>query len=265
MNWDSIVAQQLAAHPGQRLLVLSAEKAILKVAQGDGRGGLQRTCRQGVASLFGVRDAMNPQRRLQYEAERLQTLAAAGILVPAVLAQGPDWLVIEQLQENWLDVFELATSERQASLLISAFTDLGALHATGQWHGGAQLRNLMRKDGQTYRIDFEEIVLQAVSLARRQFFDVLMLLLDAFRYGRSLGNVEAQTGQWLQAYQAAGGPFEPVRRILMWGWYLYWASLPLRPFARWLGRDGRLTLDFLSMLRQHKNVLLHRKGPAAAQ
>ena len=57
--------------------------------------------------------------------------------------------------------------------LYSIIDSLITLHLAGQWHGGAQMRNLTIKEGVIYRIDFEENTGNAMPLAMAQAYDVL--------------------------------------------------------------------------------------------
>jgi tRNA A-37 threonylcarbamoyl transferase component Bud32 len=91
------------------------------------------------------------------EVQRLNRLRSAGCLVPAVLAANSEVFVLEHSGEP-LYALLIAQPEPAVRLewLREAARDLAALHTAGHWHGGAQLRNLVRADdGGLVRIDFE--------------------------------------------------------------------------------------------------------------
>ena len=57
--------------------------------------------------------------------------------------------VVATLLENW-------TRKSGVRELPRLATELGEFHKLGQWHGGAQIKNITMMDGECYRIDFEE-------------------------------------------------------------------------------------------------------------
>ena len=119
---------------------------------------------------------------LAYEHGRLLALAAAGERVPPVLAFDGQRLVtgdIGTTLDHWLH--RTPDAERLA-LMQAAAADLAAFHARGQWHGGAQARNITW-DGQHFaRLDFEERLQPGMPLATVQLYDALQLVLSLTRY-----------------------------------------------------------------------------------
>lgn len=119
---------------------------------------------------------------LAYEHGRLLALAAAGERVPPVLTFDGQRLVtgdIGTTLDHWLH--RTPDAERLA-LMKAAAADLAAFHARGQWHGGAQARNITW-DGQHFaRLDFEERLQPGMPLATVQLYDALQLVLSLTRY-----------------------------------------------------------------------------------
>jgi tRNA A-37 threonylcarbamoyl transferase component Bud32 len=134
---------------------------------------------------------------LDYEHQRLLALAAAGERVPPVLAFDGHSMVtgdIGTTLDHWLH--RTAPGERLA-LMRAAAADLAAFHARGQWHGGAQTRN-MTWDGQHFaRLDFEERLQPGMPLATVQIYDALQLVLSLTHY------LQAQGPQAVQAVLCA--------------------------------------------------------------
>jgi len=111
-----------------------------------------------------------------FEIRRLRTLAEVGIRVPRVMYHDDHFLLMEHCGStvaSLLDGWPLETCRRE---LVACAGDLGAFHRAGQWHGGAQVKNLTRKDGQTWRIDFEENFGELVPLPAAQALDVVLFL-----------------------------------------------------------------------------------------
>jgi hypothetical protein len=139
----------------------------------------------------------NGRALLAYEHQRLLALAAAGERVPPVLAYDGDSLVtgdIGTTLDHWLHT---SAPSEWLPLMLAAATDLAAFHARGQWHGGAQTRN-MTWDGRDFaRLDFEERLQPGLPLATVQIYDALQLVLSLARY------LQAQGPQAVQAVLSA--------------------------------------------------------------
>ena len=174
-----------------------------------------------------------------FEARRLQALAAAGVRVPRLEHRGADFIVMEHCGPtvaSLLGGWDRATWRCELAGLAA---DLGALHRAGQWHGGAQIKNLTRRDGQTWRIDFEESFGEHVPLPAAQAFD-LVLFVNSISLR---GPVDEAEARWLlpalmRAYFEAN-PDAQVRSVFARA--LPWARLAAAlsaPF-RHLSRGGR--------------------------
>lgn len=137
---------------------------------------------------------------LAFEHERLLALAAAGERVPPVLAYDGERLVTGHLGatlDSWLN---RATPGQTLELMQAAAADLARFHARGQWHGGAQVRNLTW-DGEHFgRLDFEERLRPGMALSTVQVYDALQLMLSLTRWLEPLGSQAVCTV--LMAYQA---------------------------------------------------------------
>lgn len=141
---------------------------------------------------------------LGYEHARLLQLAAAGERVPTVLAFDGHSLVtgdIGTTLDHWLH--QMAEAER-LPLMQAAAADLAAFHARGQWHGGAQTRNITWDGERFSRLDFEERLQPGLPLATVQIYDALQLVLSLARYLAPLG--PSAVASVLSAYADAPGP-----------------------------------------------------------
>jgi len=128
-----------------------------------------------------VRHAPSPA----FEAQRLTALKSSGFPVPDVLASNADVLVMSALGESLETLLDReADREHRLAWQREAAADLAAFHAAGQWHGGAQVRNLVRgPDGRWWRIDFEAPLDRYLPLPVLQAFDLLLLLTSLARMG----------------------------------------------------------------------------------
>lgn len=178
---------------------------------------------------------------LAYEHARLVALAAAGERVPPVLSFDGHTLVTGDVGvalDAQLHAWPELENTRALALMQAASADLAMFHAHGQWHGGAQARNITW-DGQHFaRLDFEEPLVPALPLGLVQAYDVLQLLLSLARLLEPHGpdGARAVLRAYVRAAQEAGAPQLVVQlRVLV---------VPLLPrlarLSRWAAWSARL-------------------------
>lgn len=124
---------------------------------------------------------------LGFEHQRLLTLAAAGERVPTVLSFDGHALVTSDIGTTLDYLLFQQAPEQRLPLMRAAAADLAGFHARGQWHGGAQARNITWDGAHFARLDFEERLVPAMPLAMVQRYDVLQLLLSLARLIEPLG------------------------------------------------------------------------------
>ena len=113
---------------------------------------------------------------LPHEAARLRALTEAGCRVPAVWSYRSGELVLEFVGQDIPYLLREADPVGRRALIDEIATDLAAFHAGGHWHGGAQVRNLTRRDDCIWRLDFEENIGATLSLSLAQAYDVYQCL-----------------------------------------------------------------------------------------
>lgn len=139
---------------------------------------------------------------LAYEHQRLLALAAAGEHVPPVLAFDGRQLTTADVGTTLEHLLHRMPQADRLPLMCAAAADLAGFHARGQWHGGAQARNLTW-DGQRFaRLDFEECLHPPLALQTVQLYDALQLVMSLARFLQPLG--PQAVFQVLQAYREAG-------------------------------------------------------------
>ena len=141
----------------------------------------------GVPIPWAAARQTNPRALLAHEHERLLALAAVGEHVPRVIGFDGDTLITSDVGPT-LDhlLFQRAPEER-LPLMRAAAADLAGFHARGQWHGGAQARNITWDGERFARLDFEEPLVPGLALGMVQRYDVLQLLLSLARLIEPLG------------------------------------------------------------------------------
>lgn len=172
---------------------------------------------------------------LRQEARRLRRLGERGWPVPAVAGLTDRWLA---MTDNGASVEVLirraADDAARGALADGALDFLLGLHGRGGWHGGAQLRNITRRDDGYAVIDLEDDLEHSMSLPARQARDLLLLLLSAASWdgkGVVLGELAARARAGAdpatrRAFDRACGSLARIRRLTA-------------PVQRLLGNDGK--------------------------
>ena len=176
---------------------------------------------------------------VDFEVRRLRSLAQAGVRVPRVFHHGDGFIVMEHCGDAVGYLIGDWPIETCRTELAGLAAELGAFHRAGQWHGAAQAKNLTRRDGLTWRIDFEENFGELVPLAAAQALDVV-LFLNSVSLAGPIDEDEARNllPKLLHAYFVAN-PDPQIRALLAqarpWGRALSWLVAPLRLVSR-IGR-----------------------------
>jgi tRNA A-37 threonylcarbamoyl transferase component Bud32 len=147
---------------------------------------------------------------VDYEAQRLASLALAGVHVPRVVHHAATYLLLEHCGETVASAIEAWPIDACRVELRRLVDELGAFHRAGQWHGAAQIKNLTTSPGRTWRIDFEEDFGEQVPLPAAQALDVA-LFLNSVSLAGPIVEVEARRllPDLLRGYLAAN----PDRRV----------------------------------------------------
>lgn len=201
---------------------------------------------------------------LAFEHERLMALAAAGERVPPVLGFDGFALQTGDIGPTLDHVLHRMPEPERLALMCAASADLAAFHARGQWHGGAQARNLTWDGRHFARLDFEERLQPGLPLATVQMYDVLQLLLSLARYLDVLGSqaVLAVLRAYSPSAEARGVSTAPdlsefLRRLLP-------RLLLVSRMAAWSSRlDGSRELMRLRTVLEGIAAFVRQSQPAA--
>ncbi len=110
------------------------------------------------------------------EAIRLAALAKAGVRVPRIVDQGAGHLLLEHCGTSVAALLLNWDASVWRCELPRLARDLAAFHRAGHWHGAAQIKNLTRREGLDFRIDFEEDFGGWLPLAAAQALDLALFL-----------------------------------------------------------------------------------------
>ena len=154
---------------------------------------------------------------MEYEANRLKAMAAAGLRVPRVALVTPEFFVLEFCGTVVATLLEKWTAEEWRRELPRLATELGKFHRAGFWHGGAQIKNITMQDGLSYRIDFEENFGEFLPSTAVQAAD-LVLFLNSISLAGPIVESESRhlLPQLLDRYFAAN-PNDEIKTIIRRG------------------------------------------------
>ena len=185
------------------------------------------------------------------EARRLLALVQAGVRVPPLLHLAPDYFLMPYCGEPLANLLNGWSPDTLRGELTAQAAELGRFHHAGQWHGAAQIKNLTRHDGQTWRIDFEESFGDQVPLAVAQALD-LVLFVDSVALAGPLDEAASRSllptllDTWL-AQQPDPAVLAVLRRGQPWLTRLAWLARPFqRRTAKGRQRKGALRLAIVA-------------------
>lgn len=187
---------------------------------------------------------------MDYEARRLIAMAAAGVAVPRVLHHCNDYLLIDHCGDVVAELLEHWAPDEWRSALPHLATELGQFHAAGQWHGGAQIKNITLRDGRFTRIDFEENFGEFLPLPVTQATD-LVLFLNSVSLAGPIDDAESHQllPQLLAAYREGNPQHSEVDRVLQrtlpWVRRLIRIAQPFRKRSRKSVRRLEIMADVL--------------------
>lgn len=190
---------------------------------------------------------------MEYEAQRLRTLAVAGVAVPHIVYRTPDYLLLEHRGTVVASLLEGWTAEVWHLELPRMASDLGTLHAKGLWHGGAQIKNVTLQDGQFTRIDFEENFGEFLPLPVTQATD-LLLFLNSISLSGPLDEAESRRllpellAAYLKANTGHAGVLDTLRRAMPWFHRIIRWEKPFQRYTRKSYLRMVILVDALDML-----------------
>jgi hypothetical protein len=166
-------------------------------------GALARTAR--LPLLVPVPNLGGPEA-IATEARRLRALAALGLRVPQVLAEGPEGLLLAHLGQPGQDTPSLAVEmnaavraapEAMLGLFHEGLDAIGAAHAAGACLSQAFARNLVRcPDGVIGYVDFEDDPAAVLALPQCQARDLLCYLHSTALHVQEAGAFEPAREVW---------------------------------------------------------------------
>ena len=123
------------------------------------------------------------ERACAIEKRRIEALVACGALVPEILGQGANALLLGDIGHTLKSVLHEVGPERQVQLIAQAARAMVEVHAHDGYIGQPYARNLtVAEDGRIGFLDLEEDPLESMTLAQAQVRDWLIFAAGVSRY-----------------------------------------------------------------------------------
>lgn len=246
--------------PAERAALDARRAASQARVQAVDLPGGRRVWLKQVEALAGLRRVQkgDPARAFASERAALRLLAVAGQPVPAVLAEGADYIVLADggpNLEHLLALRQLGAAEARAAL-VAVGAGLAGLHRAGMSHGRPVLRDFCWNGARITMIDMERFRPGRAG-AFWQGLDLVIFLQGWF----ARRDPTAEDGPLLEAALAAyraAAPSGAWAGLIGWG---RWLRL-LRPVARGLARMRPLSREVTGAARMldHLAALVAAEG-----
>lgn len=184
---------------------------------------------------------------LKAESERLKRLAALGISVPQVVAEGNGWFMLNDIGRplsDWLRDANVSREDKR-KIVRCASEHLALLHSQGLWHGRPAFRD-MAFDGESFGfLDFEEDPARTLTPAQCLMRDALLYMHSLHRY---LDNDRELIEEGIEHYRklAPKSIFLNACEFAKSLWFIYGL---LSVLQRYLGKDAKYAYQTLKTLR----------------
>lgn len=186
---------------------------------------------------------------LKAEAKRLKKFAALGISVPRIIAEGEDWIMLNDIGRplnDWIRDPEVSR-ETKRTIVKQASEELASLHKKGLWHGRPAFRD-MAYDGRTFGfLDFEEDPIGVLTPAQCMMRDALLYFHCLHRY---LANDSALIQEAMESYRQLA-PDSIWQNALLFCKQIRLIYGLLVLTQRYLGKDAKYAYQTLKTLRNY--------------
>jgi tRNA A-37 threonylcarbamoyl transferase component Bud32 len=227
-DWNAIVADPQYAGRRVFAVIRNGERHWVKRSGKNYRNIFQRLL---APNLSALRD----------EALAMVALRRRGMLVPSVVHESDDFIVMSDAGESLQPLLQQADPLQRIGYVEQVADALGELHRAGGWHGNAVLRNFTLRDGRIGMLDFENTAQRMVSLNVRQAYDLWQALHTSANYPEADRLARAFLARYRPSSRALA-----YLRLAAWG--MSPAYLLLVPFRALLKRDFRQAVDSVGCL-----------------
>lgn len=117
---------------------------------------------------------------LNFETTKIERLKEKGIKTPNIAFKNEEFFVLEdsgKMVNSYIRKKDI-TKEKMYYYIELMLKELALIHNNKEFHGGAQARNFIYKEGKVTAIDFEDSFDKSISLETLQFRDLILFLLS---------------------------------------------------------------------------------------
>lgn len=120
------------------------------------------------------------KQSLDFETSKIQRLKQKGVCTPNIAFKNEDFFVLEdsgRMVNSFVKKRDM-TKEKLHYYIDLMLKELALIHNSSEYHGGAQARNFIYKEGKVTVIDFEDSFDDSIALETLQFRDLILFLLS---------------------------------------------------------------------------------------
>ncbi|WP_424686230.1 hypothetical protein [Halarcobacter ebronensis] len=125
-------------------------------------------------------ESKSDKESLNFETTKIARLKEKGIKTPNIAFKNEEFFVLEdsgKMVNSYIRKRDI-TKEKMYYYIDLMLKELALIHNNKEFHGGAQARNFIYKEGKVTVIDFEDSFDESISLETLQFRDLILLLLS---------------------------------------------------------------------------------------
>lgn len=125
-------------------------------------------------------ESKNAKDSLEFEVNKIDRLKQKEVNTPNIIIKNEDFFVLEdsgRMVNSYIRKRDIS-KEKMYYFIDLMIEQLSQIHNCDEYHGGAQARNLLYKDGIITAIDFEDSFSENISLEVLQFRDLILFLLS---------------------------------------------------------------------------------------
>lgn len=189
-------------------------------------------------------------KALQFETTKIDHFKALGIKTPKIVLKTDQYFVLEdcgKMVNSYIRKRDIS-KEKMQYFVDKLIDTLVLIHNSGEYHGGAQARNFIYKDGDIYAIDLEDSFDNTIDLKLLQFRDLVLLLLS---FTKTRSSFEFDYKYAIDSYIEKSNNHDFKKRLIELGDKLSWLLRisEIKIINKLLGRDVKGFFKFLKSLK----------------
>jgi tRNA A-37 threonylcarbamoyl transferase component Bud32 len=194
----------------------------------------------------------SPQESLSFETNKIEHFKTLGIKTPNIVLKTDEYFILEdcgKMVNSYIRRRDI-TQERMRYFVDKLIDTLVTIHSNNEYHGGAQARNFIYKDGEVFVIDLEDSFGTDIDLKLLQFRDLMLLLLS---FTKTRSSFEFDYKYVIERYIEKSYNYDFKKRLITFGnkfsWLIRLSEINI--LNKMLGRDVK---GFFKLLKSLKSL-----------